>query len=642
MKQRQFLEVVDEAVAHARFEAACAHIGPATEEVPLSAALGRVLAADVAATVDVPGFDRSNVDGFAARAGDTFGAEELRPVALTVAGPSLAAGETAPEGFEVASGTAVAIATGGVVPRGADAVVMVEDTVPEGERILVSRPAAPGDNVTFAGSDLGRGDLVARRGDLLGARQTGVLAAVGVDRVQVIRRPRVVVLSTGDEVVAPGEPLPVGSVYDSNQRIVLDAVTELGCDAVPGGILRDDEEAVAGALDSLLTGPGAADVVLLSGGTSKGEGDVNANVVRRLAERHPGSPGVIVHGVALKPGKPIMLAVVAGKPVVVLPGFPTSAIFTFHEFVAPLLRRLAGRRPDDAATLEATAPLRIASAPGRTEYTLVDLVEGPDGPAAYPLGAGSGSVTAFARADGFVRIPADTEYVAEGERVTVRLIEPGVAPADLVVIGSHCIGLDHLLGILADRGSRVKMIPVGSRGGLTAVARGEADAAGIHLLDEGTGTYNEPFLPPGVRLLKGYRRRQGIVFRLGDPALDVPDEAALLDAIGERRMVNRTPGSGTRVLIDQVLGGRRPHGYLHQVRTHHAVAAAVEQGRADWGMTIDTVAAAAGLGFRFVRDEEFDLAVPADRWDRPAVAALRDLLESDEGGRILEGLGFDR
>ncbi|MDR9450583.1 MAG: substrate-binding domain-containing protein, partial [Acidimicrobiia bacterium] len=328
----------------------------------------------------------------------------------------------------------------------------------------------------------------------------------------------------------------------------------------------------------------------------------------------------------------------------VLPGFPTSAIFTFHEFVAPLLRRLAGLPTHERGIVQATVPLRITSAPGRTEYNLVDLVEGPTGPAAYPQGAGSGSVTAFGRADGFIRIPASTEFIDEGALVAVHLLHPEWRPADLVVIGSHCVGLDYLLGLLADRGYRVKMVPVGSTGGLTAVGRGEADLAGIHLMDAETGEYNTPFLPPGVRLLRGYRRRQGIVFRSDDHDLVEAENGTLLEMLrsGRHRMVNRNPGSGTRVLIDQLLDGSRPAGYLHQPRTHHAVAAAVEQGRADWGVTLDTVADSAGLTFRFLQDEQFDLAVPEPRWDRPAVSALRELLNDAGVVDTLRRMGFEK
>lgn len=642
MRQRQFLDVVDEAEAHRRFTAACAHLAPSDEWVPLAEARGRVLAADVAAPVDVPAFDRSNVDGFAVRAADTFGAEELRPVPLRVSTLSLAAGQEPPPGFQVEAGWAVPIATGGVVPRGADAVVMVEHTQPAGGGIDVQRPVAPGNNLTFAGSDIGRGDLVLLRRRVLTSQDGGVLAAVGLDRVRVVRRPRVAVLSTGNEIVPPGAPLPTGSVYDSNQRMLLDAVAELGGDPVPAGVLPDDEPRLEEALEGLLIGPGAVDVVLLSGGTSKGEGDLNAAVVHRLAGRLPGSPGVVVHGVALKPGKPILLAVVAGRPVVVLPGFPTSAVFTFHEFVAPLLRRLAGRPEEEAAVVEAVAPLRINSETGRTEYVLVDLVEGQAGLAAYPLGAGSGSVTAFGRADGFLRIPAATEYVGEGERVAVRLIHRAVRPADLVAIGSHCVGLDFLLGLLAERGFAVKSIKVGSTAGLAALARGEGDVAGIHLMDEATGEYNRPFLPPGIGLLGGYGRRQGIAFRRGTPGLDAPDLPAFLATVrdGGHRMVNRNPGSGTRVLIDRLLGGLHPDGYTNQPRTHHAVAAAVAQGRADWGVTLDVIASAAGLGFLFVQEERFDLAVLDERRSRPAVAAFAELFEDASVRARLRELGF--
>jgi putative molybdopterin biosynthesis protein len=642
MKQNQFLDVVDEAIAHERFDAACVHLGPRSEPVLLENALGRVLASDVTATVDVPGFDRSNVDGFAVRTVDTFGARELEPIALGVSSVLLAAGQTPPDGFELESGKAVLIATGAVVPRSADAVVMVEDTEPDEERILITRAAVPGGNISFAGSDIGRGEVVLRSGTRLSARETGVLAAVGVVQVEAVRRPRVAVISTGDEIVAPGEPISVGEVFDSNQRILLDSVVELGCEPRACGIVPDDESQLEALLESLLSGDDAVDVILLSGGTSKGEGDVNARVAERLADRHPESPGVVVHGVALKPGKPVLLSVVADVPIVVLPGFPTSAIFTFHEFVAPLLRRLSGGRSEAVRSRNAVVPMRINSVAGRTEYSLVDLIEGPFGIAAYPLGAGSGSVTAFGRADGFIRIPANTEYLAEGSEISVRLIDPEIRPADLIAIGSHCIGFDHVLGLLAAQGFRIKSIPVGSTAGITALARGEGDVAGVHLLDEATGEYNEAFLPDGVRLVRGYGRRQGIAFRSGDALADATTLEEMVDVLrgSNRRMINRNPGSGTRILIDGLLNGAQPDGYLHQARTHHAVAAAIEQGRADWGMTLDTIAATAGLKFFFIADERYDVAIREDRWERPAVVALRSLLEGSDVRDELRILGF--
>jgi putative molybdopterin biosynthesis protein len=257
----------------------------------------------------------------------------------------------------------------------------------------------------------------------------------------------------------------------------------------------------------------------------------------------------------------------------------------------------------------------------------VGLVSPPAGAAAaglsaYPMGKGSGSVTAFSRADGFVRIPRNQEIVDEGARVDVTLIGRELPVADLIVIGSHCAGLDVIASALAREGLTVKLMAVGSQGGLAAAARGECDAAPMHLLDPESGEYNTPFLTGGLRLLPGYERMQGVVTR--------PDEKRDVDALLEDdslRMVNRNRGSGTRILIDRLLGDRRPAGHGYEPRSHYAVAAAIAQGRADWGVTIESVAAEAGLAFRPLQAEHYDFAIPADRWDRPAVRRLRALLE---------------
>ncbi len=247
MKQHQFLNVVDESVAHERFDAACAHLAPRFEEVLLDVALDRVLSSDVTANVDVPGFDRSNVDGFAVRAADTFGAQELEAVALAVSSVALSAGQ-GPTG-RIRNGVQELRSRSRQAqwcPRGADAVVMVEDTEPDSNEILVTRAAVPGGNISFAGSDIGRGEVVLRRGTHLSARETGVLAAVGAVYVEVVCRPKVAVISTGNEIVAPGDPISIGNVFDSNQRILLDSVDELGCEPRPCGIVPDDESPARG------------------------------------------------------------------------------------------------------------------------------------------------------------------------------------------------------------------------------------------------------------------------------------------------------------------------------------------------------------------------------------------------------------
>jgi putative molybdopterin biosynthesis protein len=627
VKQQQFLDVLDRDEAELRWHAVIAPVRLASEKVPLADALGRVLAEDARAAVDVPGFDRSNMDGFAVQAADTFGASEEEPVRLRLDA------ETIPTGVlprhAVGAGHAMQIATGGMLPRGADAVVPVEHTDIEGDEVLVRQPRTPGAAVSYAGTDMGQGETVLFTGARLTSRETGVLAAIGQAEVEVVRRPRVAILSTGDEIVQPGEPMRPGLVYDSNGRILADATRELGGEPLFMGAIPDEMGPLREQLRAALE---ASDLVLLSGGTSKGEGDLNARLVEEL------EPGIIVHGVALKPGKPICLAAAGSKPVVILPGFPTSAIFTFHEFVAPVIRTLAGFPAHERQTVEARLAQKVLSVRGRLEYLLCGLVrDGSGGLAAYPMGKGSGSVTSFSRADGFVRIGRNREIVDAGEPLEVTLIGREVPIADLVVIGSHCSGLDVLAGALGRQGLAVKVLAVGSQAGLAAAGRGECDLAPIHLLDPETGKYNESFIEEGMRLLTGYGRMQGVVTR----AEDSRDTEALL-ADETLRMVNRNRGAGTRILIDQLLGKRRPPGYGYEPRSHYAVAAAVAQGRADWGVTIETVARRAGLAFRPLRSERYDFAVPEERWDRPAVVEFRKLLAPDSKWRdVLAREGFE-
>jgi putative molybdopterin biosynthesis protein len=633
-EQEQFLNVVDRDTAERLWRDVIRPERLGAEVVSLAGALGRVLAEDVVSEVDVPSFDRSNVDGYALRAEETFGAAEDAPRRLLLGAGEISTGAV-PEDA-VAAGTAMPIATGGMLPRGADAVLMVEHARIEAVELVVIRPVAPASHVSFAGTDVARGELVVREGIRLTARETGLLAAIGRARVSVVRRPSVAIISTGDEVIAPGEPSRPATVYDANATLLADAVRELGGEPLPLGIVGDDPKALEAALER---GLALADMVLLSGGTSKGSGDQSFRVLARR------SPGIIVHGVALKPGKPICLGAVGGTPVAILPGFPTSAIFTFHEFIAPVLRVLAGHLEAPSREIEARLSVRCNSERGRTEYLLVALVPGSSGGelTAYPLGKGSGSVTMFSRADGFIVIPRQQEFIDRDEKVKVIPLGAGVEPVDLVAIGSHCVGLDMLLGVLAVRGYRSKTLWVGSQGGLDAAARGECDVAGVHLLDPASDSYNVPFLPAGVRLLTGYSRLQGLVYRPGDPRFEGQHlEKAIDNACAEAScfFVNRNRGSGTRILIDGLLRGRRPPGYAVEVRSHNAVAAAVAQGRADCGLAIEPVARLYQLGFIPARNEQYDFAIPADRWNRPAVAEFRALVNEAETRQRLAGLGF--
>jgi putative molybdopterin biosynthesis protein len=633
-RQEQFLSVVSSAEATARFHRHLRLRPLGSEQVSLSQALNRVLAKDVITEVDVPGFDRASVDGFAVRAGDTIDASEHAPKLLHLSPEVLTPG-TEPR-LLVTQGTTTLIATGGMVPRGADAIVMVEHTearAVEGRTVIeVRRPAAPGQFIAFAGSDLARGETALRAGQMLTSRETGVLAAIGCARVEVHRKPRVAIISTGDELIEPGKPMRPGTVYDSNAAILAAAVEEAGGAPEELGIGADDEAVLSHLIDE---GLAVCDAVLMSGGTSKGAGDLCYRAVARFKD-----PGIVVHGVALKPGKPICLAVTGGKPVIVLPGFPTSAIFTFHEFVAPVIRAFAGLPARDIERVQAVLPMRVPSERGRTEFMPVSLVRRNDDEtlAAYPVAKGSGAVTTFSQADGFITIDPQVESVPAGTPVEVQLIGRSHRIADLVIIGSHCIGLDVIGGKLQSEGISVKVLNVGSTGGLGAAKRGECDIAPIHLLDAATGEYNRPFLTDGLELVHGYRRLQGIVFRRDDRRFEGRSmHEAVATTLGDPDclMVNRNAGSGTRILIERLLNGARPPGYWSQPKSHNAVAVAVAQNRADWGVAIESVACQYDLGFIPIQDEHYDFVVPKVRFERPAVQRFCAVLND---GPLQEGL----
>ncbi len=590
------------------------------------------------APVDAPPFARSNVDGFAVRAADTVGASDGASKRLTLNAEVIACG-VQPE-VEITSGTATTIATGGVIPRGADAVVMIEHTEliddDAAPAIDVRRAVAAGQFVSYAGSDIARGETLLRRGTRVGSREIGMLAACGLAAVDVVRRPRVAVLSTGDELVEPGRPLHPGGVYDSNGAIVAAAVAEAGGEPVPFGAFPDEETALGKATRAALE---SCDIVVLSGGTSKGAGDLSHRIVSKL-----GAPGILVHGVALKPGKPLCLAVIGEKPLIVLPGFPTSAIFTFHAFVAPVIRARAGLSPEAARTVTARVPVRIASELGREEFVLVSLVEGSDGLIAFPNGKGSGAVTAFSQADGFLSIDALASALDADTEKEVTLIGDDASAPDLVIMGSHDIALDVVVGALAERGFHARTIAVGSLGGVSAAGRGECDLAPVHLVDPATGIYNKHLLAPGLALVPGWRRMQGFIFRPGDARFEGGTaDAALRAALADPAvlMVNRNAGSGTRVLVDGLLQEAKPAGYANQPRSHNAVAAAIAQHRADWGVAIEPVARMYGLSFLPISPEHYDFLLVEARRERPAVQAFLQALRDEATRARIRALGME-
>ncbi len=374
---------------------------PEVESVPLGEALGRVLAEDVVSPIDVPPFDRATVDGYAVKAEDTFMASESEPVRLKVIGEVHAGDAPA---VKPGKGEAVYISTGAPLPEGADAVIQFEDVERVGDEILVFKPAYPTMGVMKAGVDIGKGRLLLRKGTRLTFKETALLSAVGIAEVPVFRRPRVAVISTGSEIIPPGEKLTPGKIYDINGRAITDAVRELGGEAVFLGIARDDRESLKALIEKGLE---CCDIVLLSGGASGGVRDLTSSIIEELGE-------VKIHGIAIQPGKPTVIGMVDGKPVFGLPGYPTSCLTNFTLLVAPLLRRLIGRESEVRKVKKRLAH-KVFSVKGRRQFLPVRI----EGDKAVPILKGSGAVTSFVDADGFIEVPENVEILEAGEEVEV-------------------------------------------------------------------------------------------------------------------------------------------------------------------------------------------------------------------------------
>ncbi len=390
------------------------------EEAVLLEAYNRVLNEDVVSTLDIPPFNRSTVDGYAVKAEDTFEADENTPAMLKVSG-AVNIGE--PPNVKVGKGEAVEIVTGAPIPEGADAVVMVEDTQREDADLQVFGAVTSGENVMKKGSDLKKGALVLKKGVVLGSSEIGVLAALGLTKVKVLKIPMVAVISTGAEVTEPGKPLPPGKIYDINAYSISTAVIESGGKPVYFGVVPDDKVALAKAMQTAVA---STDMVITSGGVSVGPRDYTPQIVDSL-----GKPGIIVYGIAVKPGKPTTVGFVGDKPIFSLPGHPTSALLIFYLLARPLILRLAGRPVSAMRTVRAVAGSRMFSAKGRRTFVMVRLEFDKNCRLiAEPVESGaSGAITTLANADGFVEIAENEQFIDVDQEVAVLLFRGSAAKA---------------------------------------------------------------------------------------------------------------------------------------------------------------------------------------------------------------------
>ncbi len=591
------------------------------EEVALEEALGRVTAGAVWARASAPHYHAAAMDGIAVKAADTHGASELAPVRLRL------------------EEQAHWIDTGDALPPGCDAVIMVEQLHHDqaAGTVEIMGAAAPFQHVRPLGEDIVATELVLPSTHRIRAVDLGALAAAGLRRVSVRRRPRVAVIPTGSELVPAGEPARPGEIIESNSFVLAGLVEEAGGVATRWPIIRDDQtllrEAVLQALE-------AHDLVLVNAGSSAGRDDFTAAVVRELGE-------VAAHGIAIRPGHPVVLGTIRGKPVVGVPGYPVSAVLVFDLLVRPLLARLAGEVLAPRPVVQATVTRKLLSPMGEDEYVRVTLGRVGERWVAAPLHRGAGVMMSLVRADGLLRIPRFSEGVHAGAQVDVQLLRP-LAELDqtILAVGSHELTLDLLADALRGRGRRLSSANVGSLAGLVALNRGESHLAGCHLLDEATGTYNLPFIRrvlagKAVAVVHLARREQGLMVAPGNPN----QLRSLADLVRPGlRYVNRQRGAGTRILLDLKLkelgiGPERVHGYKREEFTHLAVAAAVQSGSADAGLGVRGAARALGLDFVPLYWEDYQLVMPKAHLDDPLLAPLLEALRDPAYRERVESIG---
>jgi len=616
-ERKIYLEDIPLEEAWRRFTGALAAAGLGApfpgEDVPVAEALGRVTAAPVWARISSPHYHAAAMDGYAVRAAETVGATETAPLRLAL-------------------GTqAVYVDTGDPLPAWADAVIPIEHVQIGEDAIEIMAPLPPWRNVRPMGEDIVATELVLPANHVLRPVDLGAIAGCGHTHVHVRRRPRVAVIPTGTELVPPGAPLRPGDIIEYNSIVLAAQVESWGGQATRWPIIPDDPDRLRAAVEEAAI---SHDLVLVNAGSSAGSEDFTARVVADLGE-------LLVHGVAVRPGHPVILGMVHSPrtvPVIGVPGYPVSAALTGEIFVEPLLARWLGRPTPTRPTVRATITRKVLSPLGDDEYLRVTVGKVGERIVAAPLARGAGVLTSLVRADGIVVVPRFSEGVHAGETVTVRLYrQPEEIEHTIVAIGSHDLTLDLLAQHLAEAhpGLRLTSAHAGSLGGLIALRRGEAHLAGSHLLDEATGEYNISYVRqylPGIPLVLVtlVRREQGLIVAPGNPKgirgladLTRPDVT----------FVNRQRGAGTRVLLDYRLKqlGIDPgeiRGYEREEYTHLAVAAAVQSGIADVGLGIRAAARALGLDFISLEHERYDLVIPREHYESPLLQPLLNLLHN--------------
>ncbi|MGW8161573.1 MAG: molybdopterin biosynthesis protein [Desulfobulbales bacterium] len=593
------------------------------ETIAVDHALGRITAEPVFARLSTPFYNAAAMDGIAVRFQDTIGAGETTPVKLQQ--------HTQYEWVN----------TGNPLPKKFNSVIMVEDIQPiDDNTVEIIAPVTPWKHVRTIGEDIVTTELILPDGHRIRPIDQGAMLATGLTEISVRKIPSAMVIPTGSELVQPGESLRPGNIIEFNSRVLAGYLTEWGLQADRYAIVSDKPGAIKKAI---LDAVARHDIIIVNAGASAGSRDHTAGVIRELGE-------IILHGVNIRPGKPVILGIIQGKPVIGLPGYTISAVITLNLFVRPLAASVLGASLDFTRRLEATLARPLSSRLGVEEFIRIKLGQVADVMMATPASRGAGAVMSLVQADGFLRIPANSEGVGAGEKVQIELLRAeDEIQNTLVFIGSH----DNILDVLANMLHRLRPVyrlssaHVGSLGGIIAIKRGEAHLAGTHLLDEESGEYNisfiKKYLPDTpLQLINLTYREQGLLVAKGNP-LNIKDFTDLTRK--EVRFINRQRGAGTRLLTDMHLhrlgiNPQQVNGYDREEYTHMNVASAVASNNADTGLAIRAAAVALDLDFIPVAEERYDLILPKTfLQDHKVVALLQIIRENAEFRQTVENIG---
>ena len=595
--------------------------GPRTEIIPVFESCGRVTARAVYAHICAPHYAASAMDGVAVNAKDTFGATETTPVTLS------------PEQF-------IVLDTGDPIPEDRDAVIMVEDIVKNADgSITIHAAAAPWQHIRQIGEDICAGEMILPSHMTVSPAAIGAMIAGGVLEIEVIRKPVVGIIPTGDEIIPPCTDPKPGDILEFNGSIFSAMVRQWGAEAVVYPIVPDKFDQIKTMVAKAAE---ECDMVILNAGSSAGREDFSAKVIRELGE-------VLYHGIAIKPGKPAILGCQGEKPILGVPGYPVSGIIVIEQLLKPLIDHWLQAPSAPSQYAKATLTRPVVSGLKYQEFVRVRMGCVGGRLMASPLSRGSGVVSSFMKADGILEVPQGLEGYEAGEEVNVRLLSPrSKLENTLVVIGSHDPLLDELADMLHLENPELYMSSshVGSMGGIMAIRRGEAHAAGCHLLDTADGSYNRSFIrkyfPKGdVRLISCVGRQQGLMVARGNPLNIRKFSDIARDGV---RYVNRQKGSGTRILSDYLckrenVDASAIYGYDREELTHTSVAAQIVSGSADAGMGIYSAAKLYDLDFIPICIEEYDLIIPDHAWDTPMVRSLLTILKSDAFREKILSLG---